>query len=212
MKNIILENRENVCWIEKIKLYKDIFWESPWEEWFQCKNCSSIYSKNFMWQCNCWNSDFESFYKNDELKEEFSNISIKEKYSELIAKILEEEVWFIWWWNTSLDQLNIDKLQLNEEDLAKIKDNILKLFPVFNLDDFYYFSEIWVKNEYRWNDIAWELYRENLDKLKVRWEKYILLRTTKKSDVPYKWFKKEWFIDVFEYNDEQDRVILVCKI
>jgi len=78
--------------------------------------------------------------------------------------------------------------------------------------DFYYLAEIWVDRRYRWQDIAWKLYRENLKKLKQQWEKFILVRTTKKSDVPYKWFKQMWYKDVFDYNDAQDRVILIYKI
>jgi hypothetical protein len=42
--------------------------------------------------------------------------------------------------------------------------------------------------------------------------KYVLVRTTKKTDKPYRWYRNEWFVDVFDYNDQQDRVILIKKV
>jgi len=101
---------------------------------------------------------------------------------------------------------------LNNERLNNLSKWILDIFNDFDLENFYYFAEMWVKNNFRWNDIAWELYRKQLEELKDRWEKFILVRTTRLSDVPYKWFIKDWYIEVFEYLDEQDRVILVYKI
>jgi GNAT superfamily N-acetyltransferase len=212
MKNLQIQKNENFVWNEKIKLYKDIFWESPWEEWFICTNCEQIFPKKFMWKCDCWNSILEPFYKNLELKQTFEELSKKTWYNELIAEILEEKVWFFWWWNSSLEKINEDKLWLENEKFKILEKNILENFPNFNKNNFYYLAEIWVKKEYRWQDIAWRLYKENLKKLKENNEKFILVRTTKKSDVPYKWFLKEWYKEVFQYNDEQDRVILVFKI
>ncbi len=212
MENLSIKNREIFDELNKIKLYKDIFWESPWNEWFICKNCSSIYPKKFMWKCDCWNSNLEVFYKNSELKVSFQITSSKNGYQELVANILEEDVWFIWWWNTSIEELNDDKLWLTNVELNELESNIMKIYSDFDVNNFYYFAEIWVKKDYRWNDVAWNLYRQNLEKLKNKWEKFILVRTTRKSDVPYKWFKYNWYKDVFLYNDEQDRVILVYKI
>ena len=209
---LIIEQSNDISSDSKIKLYKDIFWEEPWNEWFICKSCGKIYSKNFLWTCNCDNPDVEEFYKNNELKEIFELLATKDKYQELVAEILDIKVWFIWWWNTSLRNLNEDKLWLEWDSLKALESNILDIFPEFDIDNFYYFAEVWVKKDYRWNDIAWELYRENLDKLKKRGENYILVRTTRKTDVPFKWFKDNWYKEVYLYNDTQDRVILVYKI
>ena len=197
---------------EKIKLYKDIFWENPWNEWFICKKCWKIYNIKFMWSCSCGEGQLEPFYRNSEVKEAFTQLSGKLWYKELIAKILNNEVWFIWWWQTSLEQLNLDKLWLTKEQMSILVEQISDLYLNFNFENFYYFAEIWVKNNYRWQDIAWELYRQNLEQIKASWVNYIVVRTTKKSDVPYKWFLKEWYQEIFSYNDEQDRVILVLKI
>jgi hypothetical protein len=212
MKKISIFRNQDITWIKKIKLYKDIFWESPWEEWFICKNCKWIYSKVFMSSCNCWDSILVPFYKNEELRKVFNDLSLKQNFQELVACILDNNVWFISWWNSSIEDLNKDKLLLNWDQFKDLSINILKIIEDFDLEDFYYFAEIWIKKDFRWNDIAWSLYRENLDRLKQRWEKYILVRTTRKSDLPYKWLVREWYKEVFLYNDEQDRVILVYKI
>jgi hypothetical protein len=39
-------------------------------------------------------------------------------------------------------------------------------------------------------------------------QKYLLVRTTKKTDKPYEWYRKLWFQEVYDYNDQQSRVIL----
>lgn len=165
-----------------------------------------------MGSCSCDNPDLIQFYDNLSLKKDLDLLSEKEKYQEQVADVLGEKVWFIWWWNSSLSLLNSDKLRLNESQYEELYNQIYSLYPDFDFSDFYYFAEVWVKSDYRWLDIAWELYRNNLEQLKERGEKFIVVRTTKKSDVPYKWFKDLWYIDVFNYNDEQDRVILVFKI
>lgn len=202
----------DVTWNKKIKLYKDIFWEAPWNEWFICQSCNLIYPKKFAGSCSCWNSKLNPFYKNKELKSDFKNFSLKDEYQELIAKVLNDYIWFIWWWNTTLENLNNNKLWLTNSELENLTQQILEKYPNFNISNFYYFSEIWVENDFRGKDIAWKLYRENLQKLCEKWEKYILVRTTRKSDLPYKWFKKMWYKEVYLYEDKQDRVILVYKI
>ncbi len=212
MEKVDIQANKDNFWIKKIKLYKDIFWEEPWNEWFICKNCDKIYPKKFMWKCYCKKSSLESFYNNIELKYSFKELSLKEWYKEYVANILEEKVWFILWWNTSLNKLNNDKLWLDWDKFKALEANIIEIFPEFDIDNFYYFAEIWVKKEFRWNDIAGKLYRKNLEELQKFWEKYILVRTTRKTDVPYNWFKANWYREVFQYNDFQDRVILVKKL
>jgi hypothetical protein len=212
METIKIEENVDYKSNKKVMLYKDIFWEAPWNEWYLCINCWKNFNKKFLWSCSCWNSELEPFYKNKELKNTFTELSEKSWYKELIANILDKEVWFIWGWKSSLKELNNDKLWLDTNILDEVENNIKNIFPDFDENNFYYFAEIWVKDEYRWQDLAWNLYRKNLKELKENWEKYILVRTTRKSDVPYKWFLNEWYQDVYLYNDEQDRVILVYKI
>ena len=198
---------------DRMKMYKDIFWEEPWKEWFVCQSCWKILPKCFWWRCECWSwSNFEPFYNNKGLKEEFQSLSKKPGYSELIAEILGEKIWFIWWWSTDIDSLNEDKLKLDYEQLTDLILILMDMFPDFDTDSFYYLAEIWVRKDYRDKDIAGSLYREIINNLKENQEKYVLARTTRKSNKPYKRFLKEWFREVFSYDDQQDRVILVLKL
>jgi len=159
-----------------------------------------------MWKCNCENPKLKAFYNNVELKYSFKELSLKEWYKEYIAKILWTEIWFIWWWNTNFNSINTEKLWLNKSKYNILETSIKSIYPDFDFSNFYYLSEIWVKNEFRWNSVASSLYRKTLDNIKD--VNFVLLRTTKKSDLPYKWFIKEWFLEVFQYNDFQDRIIL----
>lgn len=212
MEKIDIYENKNVDWISKIKLYKEIFWDPPWEEWFICKNCNWIYPKRFMWSCKCWKSVLEPYYKNKEVKKYFKDLSYEKNYKELVINILNKDIWFTWWWNTSLDNLNNNNLKLSEQQIIELKNFIISKYNDFDAENFYYFAEIWVKKEFRWKDFAWDLYCENLEKLKERWEKYIIVRTTKKSDIPYKWFLKLGYEEIFQYNDMRNRIVLICKI
>ena len=136
-----ISNNMDYTWIKKIWLYKEIFWESPWNEWFICQNCQKILPKSFYWKCGCWEiNNFEPFYKNKDLKENFRVLSQKRLYKELIANILWEEVWFIWWWNTSLLELNDSKLWLNIEQLSLLQKGIFEKYEDFDFNDFYFYT------------------------------------------------------------------------
>lgn len=196
---------------EIMNLYKNIFWDAPWNEWYICKKCSNIFPKNYTWSC-CNKDTIEPFYKNNELKETLQTLKSKESYREIVASILDKPVWFIWWWNTNISELNTEKLSLNSNELDKLILESRRIFPNFDFQNFYYLAEIWVKTEQRWKDIAGNLYRKNLEEIK-KWDvEYILVRTTKKTQKPYEWFKRDWFMDVYDYNDEQQRVILIKQL
>ena len=60
----------------------------------------------------------------------------------MIAELLSENIWFVWWWNTSVDNLNSDKLWLNDWDLNNLKEKISESYPDFDMDNFYYFAEL----------------------------------------------------------------------
>ena len=57
--------------------------------------------------------------------------------------------------------------------------------------------------------VASTLYQQREKDMTITPSRYILLRTTKATDNTYKRFQKKWFIDVFSYNDEQERVIMI---
>ena len=217
--------------IKEIKeLYKAVFWGPPWNEWYKCESCKTIYAITFKGSCNCWDSKLSPVYPDNKLEDDFKRCSsklnfkafkafivierLREEVKEYVAEILGKDnwVWFIWWWNTSLWNLNDYKLCLNEIQLKSLTEKILEKYSDFDMSNFYYFAELWVKSGFRRKGIAWKMYRKNLKELQDGWRKYILVRTTRKSDVPYKWLKKMWYEDIYFYEDEQDRAILVYKI
>lgn len=208
----IFENN-NPTWKNKIQLYKDVFWEAPWNEGFICKSCGKLYPAKFTWNCNCSNPNLDEFYKDEEMKESFKLQSIKTGYMEYIANILGKESWFMWGWESDIDEINKDKLGLDEKEIKKLKQWILERFPDFYFDSFFYLSEMGIKKEFRWQSIASKMYDKIIKKLVLNtpW-KYIMIRTTKKSDIPYKWLQKLWYEKVYDYNDQQDRAILVYAI
>lgn len=212
MKSLDLNITSDIRVPEKLKLYRQIFWEAPWKEWYICRNCWRLYPLSFWANCDCNTPKLIPFYVPKELKNEFDVISQSSWYKELIAKVLDRPVWFIWWWQTNLSKLNSDKLWLEEDEFSKLEDSIVGLYSDFNFNSFYYFSEIGVMKDFRWKDVAWKLYREFTKQIKKSWDKYVVVRTTKKTEVPYNWFKDMWYKDVYSYEDEQDRVILVLNL
>jgi hypothetical protein len=43
-------------------------------------------------------------------------------------------------------------------------------------------------------------------------KEFVIVRTTKKSDLPFKWFQKLGYKVVYMYNDENDRVIMIKNL
>ena len=114
----------------------------------------------------------------------------------------------MWWWLTSICKLNEEKLGLSLEELKKLT---LSLPENFNENNFYYFAEIWVESSMRGLDIAWKLYRSQINGIINLWVRDVMVRTTMKTDLPYKWFIDLWYVPVYEYWDDQERVILVLR-
>jgi hypothetical protein len=215
---------------EKADLYIKIFWEEPWNEWYECENSgcntkyyalSKVHSQQINECLNCW-TPLKKIYDEDVLEKDRSLRSNKEWYVEKLASlrtwdIVDENsklIWFILWWNDNINSLNLDKFDLLDHELETFKMNVLRFYPDFDFDSFYYFSEIGIEKEYRGTDdhIASKLYNSMEEQVIKNWKKFIMLRTTKKSDLPFKWFRKIWYDVVFNYNDQNDRVIMIKKI
>ncbi len=215
---------------EKVDLYIRVFWEEPRNEWYECKNeycnrqyyaLSEVNTKELTECLQCW-EQLEKVYNEDDLEKDWEKRNAKEWYTERLAEKNIDEikdetsklVGFILWWNDDIDTLNKDKFWLTKEEVAELRGNILKMYPDFDLSDFYYFSEIWVEKEFRGTDdrIAHRLYESMEEQVIKNWKKCIILRTTQKSDLPFKRFKKIWYNVVFNYNDENDRVIMIKKM
>ncbi len=207
---------------EKATLYINVFWEEPRNEWYECKNnecskqyyaLSKVYAEKLSHCLYCW-TQLEKVYDQIALEQDWQKWSSKEWYVWRLAKNNSELIWFILWWNDTIDSLNNEKFDLSESEVDELEDNIRKLCPDFDLDGFYYFSEIWIDKRYRWTDdhIAWRLYQSMEEKVIANGKKYLILRTTQKTDLPFKRFQKLWYQVVFNYDDENDRVIMIKKI
>lgn len=218
MNNIkIIDDNINLRQDEKSDLYINIFGEEPWNEWYQCNDCWKLFwlsetVKNDIKQCLC-GSELCEFYDKKQVDKDRNQRYQKEWYIWKLAENLKKEfVWFILWWETNLIGLNNEKLWLEENELYILIKNIETRFEDFDLNDFFYGAELWVKKEFRWQGIASKLYKKREENFRENWKKYILIRTTKKTEKPYKWYKKDWFVDIYDYNDQQDRVIMIKKI
>lgn len=198
----------------KIALYTRVFGEAPWNEWYICPVTGNLYalsSKQTTCLCCSIPNRTKLFYTAEELRTTFELLEKKKWYQEQIAKLTDGDnpVGFMWWWRSNLLEINSDKLKLTPEQLEKLKLEIKKNNETFNLLDFYYFAEIGIESGNRGSDIAGTLYRTQIESVLRSGGWDILVRTTKKTDLPYKWFLKMWYIPVFDYNDQQDRVILI---
>ena len=198
----------------KIALYTRVFGEAPWNEGYICTTTGNLYSlSSEQLTCICCETPNRTklFYTPEELQSTFDLLEKKKGYQEQIAMITENNapVGFMWWWRSSLIEINEDKLKITPEQLENLKANIMAKNESFNLSDFYYFAEIGIEAGNRGSDIAGNLYRAQIEAVIQNGNGSILVRTTKKTDLPYKWFLKIWYIPVFDYNDQQDRVILI---
>ncbi len=213
----IIDDEKYINIDEKSDLYINIFGEEPWNEWYQCNDCWKLFwlsdtIKNNIIKCLC-GSQLQKFYDKNQVDRERSERSNKEWYICKLAENIDSKfIGFIIWRETDIINLNIDKLWLNIYQLDILIKNINENFDDFNLREFFYGAELWIEKDFRWQGIASLLYKEREKNIKEKQKNYILIRTTKKTDKPYKWYKKEWFVEVFEYEDQQNRVIMIKKI
>ena len=82
-------------------------------------------------------------------------------------------------------------------------------FPGYDGSPVYYFAEIGVRADCRGRGVAGELYRSKMEGAKTLGKNFCVVRTTRLSDVPFKWFVRDGFEVVFEYGDDRDRVVLM---
>lgn len=190
-----------------------VFGEAPWNEGYICTVTGKLFP---LWanlsNCLCCKipNPLKPFYTKEELRETFIKLEKQDGYRENIAKNSDNiPVGFMWGWNSDMNAINKGKLGLSDENLKELQLRIQETNTHFNLQKFYYFAEIGIDAQTRGYDIAGMLYREQVKSVIENQNGSILVRTTKSTDLPYKWFIKMWYIPVFEYNDEQDRVILI---
>jgi len=200
-------------------MYIKVFGVEPWNEGYVCEKCGKLFSLEEINLNCCWK--IRLYYDSNELikgflswfkKDSFVGI-ILEDTEKKIGDVLNLFVGFCIWWGTSINKLNDEKLKLLDSDLSLLVNNIRKLYPDFDLSNFFYLADMWLIKEYKWKGLASKLFKRREEEILKNWYRYVLVRTTRKSDVPFKWYKdKLWFKLVFKYNDQQDRVILVKKL
>lgn len=217
MNNIKIINDNDLNNTQKADLYINVFGEQPRNEWYQCNDCKKLYSisevkKNEIIQCLCW-WKLENFYDINKVENDLASWSEKQWYIWKLASTLDGElVWFILWRETNIDDINQSKLWLDDMQINILKDNIKNNFYDFDFDRFFYAAEIWVNNSFRDLGIASKLFQEREANIIKNNIKYILVRTIKNIEKPYLRYIKQWFVDVFDYNDQQDRVLMVKMI
>ncbi len=199
---------------QKTDLYMRVFWEAPWNEWFVCPHSGSLYPlSSALSLCTCCDRPemLRSFYSKDELSALFRDLTNRPWYQQDIASMGARPVGFMWGWSTNFERINIEKLWLSSSDIQSLQQDIQELIPWFNFDQFYYFAEIGIDAAYRGCDIASNLYRSQIQRVLDGGVCDVLVRTTRKTDLPYQWFIKMGYIPVYEYNDQQDRVLLIKR-
>lgn len=224
----IISYDESISLSDKVELYRNVFGEAPWNEWYICSSTGKSYPLSYSSPtCVCCEDArlLQVFYPPKELGENLRLLEKKEWYRETIVTLIREEdprsvvasEWdqdsfspkgFMWWWKSDINSINEEKLKLTLDQQKLLIQNIQTISPSFDLNDFYYFAEIGISSSDRWSDIAWNLYRRQVSSILQDGIKDILVRTTRTTDLPYKWFLKMWYVPVFEYNDTLDRIIL----
>lgn len=216
MNNIkIINDQMDLKKEEKSDLYINIFGEEPWNEWYKCNDCDKLFwlsEIDGIKKCTCgWL--LELFYDKDEVENNRNDWTKKEGYVWKLAENPEwEMIWFIMWRESNIDKLNKEKLWLDENQIKILLNSIKEKFDEFDSEKIFYAADMWVKKDWRWVGIASSLYKAREKSIVANGMKFVIVRTTKKSDKPYKWYKNEWFVDVFDYQDQQERVLLVKKI
>ncbi len=195
---------------EQIQTYIQVFWEAPWNEWRVDEE-----GKVYPLSCPDVEASWRPYYNPDLLKQEQKYQSQKQWYVKMIATVLNQTndnecVWFTMWWLTTLEKLNEEKLGLTEVDFDTLQKKLIREFWFEANKEIFYGSEMWVRIDQRGRGVASKLYdaREQ-EVLQKNWSIPCLIRTTKSTDVPYKRYLKKGYEEIYEYNDDQDRVLLM---
>jgi len=209
MKNIIISNWNTQTIAKKADLYIEVFGEAPRNEWY------------IDWDWNLYPLSYNGdvswmslFYDKEDLVSQRLNRTKKNWYIECIASVFKSEklVGFTMWWSDTLLNLNKEKFDLWEQEYSLLLENITNILKNNSIDEYFYAADLWVNIEYRWLWIASQLYDARYKRILKNDSKVIIVRTTKNSQVPYERYKSKWFQEVYNYNDIQNRVIMILPI
>lgn len=194
-----------------VSAYKDVFNNSAWEEWVKCASwCwfKTTFEKSPVKcpECNWW---IEDFYSDTDVKWFVDNVVDRSSYKQALALVWEDEVvwWFTWGWNTELAELNKEKLGLSDEEYKKLCGELNNIW--MNPEAFlYYQSETGITGENRWKWLGKDLISLNQKMLEQNKDKVSqIIQRTSKSSPMYKIREKQWYSQVYDYNDEDWRVL-----
>lgn len=199
---------------EIIELYRKVFSESNWKEWWKC-SCwfQESYSEIPDWICPRCQNSMNDYYSQEEIVWFVTDLFEREYFQALLwLSAANKVVAFTWWWLDSLEELNTEKLWLSDSDFEKLWQVLQKI----GLDieqDFYYQSETWVSPQERWNNYGNTMIETNQDLLEENRERVwqILQRTSRQSRM-FQMRLKQWYDLVYEYKDKAQRVLFAKKI
>ena len=195
---------------EKAACFMNVFGEAPRNEWWKSTIDGTLYPLS--------TTDFgddivEPFYDSEALAKQWQQRSTNKWYVEVLADTLENTlIWFALWWQDSLEWLNRSKLTLLPDEFITLQKNIKNAWPLCDQKKLFYNADLGVVSKVRWLKVWSNLYKKRLEKVLENWLEYALVRTTKKSDKPYKRYKNIGYKEAYSYNDMQDRVILAGKL
>lgn len=210
----IIHDAKDFKSLEKSELYIHIFWEEPRNEWYKCVDCEELFwlsekINNAINSCFCW-GDLIKVYNIEQVKREREKQANKTWYIWRLAETLDSTlIGFMVWRKDTIENINDEKLLLKDNGLLLLQKNIKEIYSEFDFDNFFYTAEMGIEKTWRGKWIASKLYTDVFEKAKENMYRYTLLSTTTKEWWPYKWFEKLWYKKVLNYNDINDRIIMI---
>ncbi len=226
--NIYLQTDMGVYWNENIErskirqgvndiLDKDIFL-------YYLDDLSQLYLEVFSnpsW--NDWEYDTERKYSVSSKTHQVVRTSQQQKekiIQEISGKnlihdflLIEKQIsGFIYGWETTLKQLNIDKLNLSNDDFIQL-EFILSQQWLVPSDTMVYLSQLWLSEFQRGKWYGKKLIKNFILQAKEQMQSYLILRTSKKRALPYEYIltNHQWQV-IHEYDDYASNVIILVRI
>ncbi len=191
-----------------VKCYQDIFSGEPWNEWRVCSVCGKKFNRNWElvdgWDSICCGEKLSEYWPESVVKNDILSEITKEGSSFWIAVIepSKQVVGFCWGYSIHIDDL---ALKLGRKDFARKFSNIFPDVKVIAYQD-----DMGVLPQYRGKNIATLMFHERLqDFLTIGLTVGVVRTKRNPPSVTYSWFAKLDYKIVDEYEDEDDRVVLV---
>ncbi|MDD3302873.1 MAG: hypothetical protein PHN31_04900 [Candidatus Gracilibacteria bacterium] len=193
-----------------IYAYKNVFNYSAWGEGVKCSNGCSYKStfENKADVCPDCGGEIIDYYSEIEVKQEIEKVINNTKFKQAIVLFSDRDVGgFTWGWADNIENINDEKLGLNTDNYNELCENLtINGLKVDN--PFYYQSETGTTYKNRNKGLGRDLIYLNQDLLIENRDKVsqIIQRTSKGSPM-YKIRKKQGYKEVYDYKDDDKRVI-----